>query len=208
MNVSKLTQEYVREHPSVADCLAKGLINYSALARQICDERDLKAFDAVLVACRRQHSRMKGRLSHERKDSQLIRSAKVRVTTKMIVSFIEKARTLDRALALHRHVREDRGEFNLIEGEEVFTIVTNIDYLPKLRESFEGRVKRVSKGLAQISMLFDESLETVSGVVATLYRLFAENDINIREEMSCWTEVMVVIEEKDIGRAMQALSNA
>lgn len=55
-------------------------------------------------------------------------------------------------------------------------------------------------------MIFDESLETVSGVVASVYRLFAMNDINIREEMSCWTDIMIIIDEQDIGKAMQVLS--
>jgi aspartokinase len=60
---------------------------------------------------------------------------------------------------------------------------------------------------SMITMIFDETLETVSGVISNIYRLFAENDINIREEMSCWTDVMVVIDEKDMPRAMQALSS-
>ena len=206
MNVSRLTQRYIREHPSIADCLDRGLINYSSLAREICTTLNIQAFDAVLIACRRYRAKHRTRAVHEKKISSLLKSAKVRVRNKIIVLIIEKGRTLEKALALQKIVREERGDFNVIEGEEVLTIVTNSDYLPRAREVFEGKIKKVTRQLVQITMIFDESVETVSGVVANVYRLFAENDINIREEMSCWTDIMVVIDEKDIAKAMQLLS--
>lgn len=207
MNVSRLAQKYIKEHPSIADCLDRGLINYSSLAREICSTLKIDAFDAVLIACRRHRAKHRTRAVHEKKINALLRSAKVRVRNKIIVLIIEKGRTLDKALALQKLVREERGDFNVIEGEEVITIVTNSDYLPRARVIFEGRIKKIIKQLVQITMIFDESVETVSGVVANVYRLFADNDINIREEMSCWTDVMVVIEEKDIAKAMQLLSS-
>lgn len=208
LSMSRVTQRYIREHPSIADCLERGLINYSALAREICASEQLEgAFDAVLVACRRLRAkhRERSRVQHERKIVSLIRRAKVRVHNKIAVVIVEKPPSLDRALQLQKTIREERGDFNLIEGEEVLTLVTNVDYLPRIREMFGSRIKKTTRGLVQITMLFDESLETVSGVVAYVYRLFAEHDINIREEMSCWTDIMVVIDERDIGKAMQVM---
>ncbi|MFN8391059.1 MAG: hypothetical protein U0136_12285 [Bdellovibrionota bacterium] len=206
MNASRVTQKYVREHPSVADCLARGLVNYSALAREICAATGIESFDAVLIACRRMRAKHRAKQNNEKKIFQLLKSAKVRIRNKIVVIIVDKAGNLEKALALQKFVRADRGDFNLIEGEDVFTLVTNLDYLTRARESFEGKLRKVSKQLVQISMLFDESLESVPGVVANIYRLFAENNINIREEMSCWTEVMIIIDEQDIAKAMQLLS--
>ena len=206
MNVSRLTQKYIREHPSIDDFLERGLINYSALSREICTHYKIDAFDAVVIALRRLRAKQKARANHEKKIAQLIRNAKVLVRNKIVVIIIEKTRVLDKALALQQFVRTEKGAFHLIEGEEVLTIVTNSEYLSRAREAFEGKIRKVIKGLVQISMIFDESLETVSGVVASVYRLFAMNDINIREEMSCWTDIMIIIAEQDIGKAMQVLS--
>ena len=206
MSVSRVAQKYIREHPSVSDCLDRGLINYSALAREICKEQSIDAFDAVLIACRRLRAQNKVRQHHEKKILQLLRGAKVRVKNKIIVIIVDKSANLEKALAFQKFVRTERGDFNLIEGEHAFTFVTNSDYLPRAKELFEGKIRKVSKDLVQISMLFDENIESVSGVVASIYRLFAENDINIREEMSCWTEVMMIIDEGDMSKAMQALS--
>jgi aspartokinase len=55
-------------------------------------------------------------------------------------------------------------------------------------------------------MIFGENLEMTPGVLSFIYRMFAEYDINIREEMSCWKDVMVVVEEKDVARVMQMLN--
>ena len=53
MSVAKLTKKYIENHPSVNDCIKNNLINYSELARQICDKNKIDKFDAVLIACRR-----------------------------------------------------------------------------------------------------------------------------------------------------------
>jgi len=206
MNITRLTQKYIREHPSIADCLSSGLINYSALAREICHTHEVNSFDAVLIACRRHRAKQNSRTPHEKKIMALIRKAKVRVRNKIVVITIEKGRVMEKALELQNIVKRQKGDFNLIEGEDVITIVTNIEYLPAVKETFRGRVKKITRDVVQISMIFDQNIETTSGVVAHIYRLFADNDINIREEMSCWTDVMVIIDEKDIGRAMQILS--
>lgn len=205
-SVARVTQKYIREHPSIADCLDRGLINYSALAREICTAHRLDSFDAVVIACRRYFERRKPRESHEQRVTALIRHAKVRVRNKIAVVVVEKSNSLEKAISLQKSVKKDRGDFNLIEGEEVITIITNTEYVPQMRELFGSRLRRVSKGLVQITMIFDQRLETTTGVVSYIYRLFAENSINIREEMSCWTDVMVVVDENDAARAMQILS--
>jgi aspartokinase len=206
MNITRLAQHYIREHPSVADCLDRGLVNYSALAREICQQLNVSAFDAVLIACRRYRARHKVPTAHEKNITVLMKSAKVHVRNRIAVVIVEREKMLEKAFGIQKLVRKERGDFNLIEGEEVFVIITNVEYVPVIKETFGQKVLKVSRDLVQIAMIFNEKIETTSGVVAHIYRLFSENDINIREEMSCWTDVMVVIDEKDLPKAMQVLS--
>ncbi|MCB0325089.1 MAG: hypothetical protein KDD69_16005 [Bdellovibrionales bacterium] len=204
---TQITQRYLREHPSVADCLERNLINLSALAREICAHADVDAFDAVLIACRRYRSKQRARASHEARVRKLITSAKVRVRTKLIVATVEPSWSLAKRLELQTLIREEGGDFNLIEGEASLTVITNAEHLPHVRRLAASRLLRVAKDVVQIAMLFGQSLETTSGVVAHLYRLFAGSNINIIEEMSCWNEVMMIIDQKDLARAMELLSN-
>lgn len=205
-NITRLTQRYIREHPSVADCIERGLINYSALAREIAKAHEVEAHDAIVVACRRYYERRKPSPRHEDRIKDLIKRAKIRLRTKIAVVIADKSVNFEKALALQKLIKRDRGDFNLIEGEEVLTIITNEEYIGEVRENLGARVRRVTRGVVQITMLFDQRIETTPGVLSYLYRLFAEGGINIREEMSCWTDVMIVVDEADAARTMQLLS--
>ena len=52
-----------------------------------------------------------------------------------------------------------------------------------------------------------EDLEATPGVVAFLTALLAEQNINIIEFISCWTETIIVVEKKDNLKAYEVLSN-
>jgi aspartokinase len=206
MNVTRLTTRYVSEHASIKDCLRKGLINYSALAREICQHYGIDRFDAVLIACRRIRSRTKGLEVQETRIKELLRRAKLRVRSKIIVAIIAKPRDFERVYKIQSEIKKDGGDFNLIEGDEVITIVTNEEYGADLRLAFRTNIKKLSTDLVQIALVFDKRIETTSGVVAHVYGILAENGINVLEEMSCWTELMMVIDERDLPKAMKVLS--
>jgi hypothetical protein len=52
-----------------------------------------------------------------------------------------------------------------------------------------------------------EELEATVGVVAFLTTLLAEQNVNIVEFISCWTETIIVVEKKDSFKTYEALSN-
>jgi aspartokinase len=52
-----------------------------------------------------------------------------------------------------------------------------------------------------------EELEATPGVVAFLTSLLAEQNVNIIEFISCWTETIIVVEKKDSLKAYEVLSN-
>lgn len=205
-SISFITRNYLVSHPYVRDCLRRGLINYSALARVICDEKGLNQFDAVLKACRREHDRIQNRGSLEGPISELLARAKLRVRTQMIVAIVTKENTYDRCITLQSAIREQGGDFNLIEGENAITIITNNGFVQLLRNTFKGSLKKLSVGLAMLSLVFDKRLETTSGVVAHVYGLLAEKGVNVLEEMSCWTELLMVIEERDLSQSLEILN--
>ncbi len=206
MNITQITHQYVRQDGAVLDCISRGLLNFSALAREICERKNLEAFDAVLMACRRFPKEAGTRSERDRQISELIRSSKIVLRSKMIVATIDKASVLQRALSLQQLIYKRKGDFKLIEGEETLTIVTNEEYLSTIRETFGRSVKDVGTNLVQITMVFSEKLVTTVGVCAYVYQLFADSGINLREEMSCWTDVMVVIDEHNMAKAMEILS--
>ena len=51
-----------------------------------------------------------------------------------------------------------------------------------------------------------EDMEKVPGVVSYIYSLLGDHGVNVVETMSCWTDTIVVVSEKEIPTAMEFLS--
>ncbi len=207
-NVARLTKQYVSDHPSVKDCLRKGLLNYSALARAICREHKLRQFDAVLIACRRYYQQVKHQQLQEQKIRQLLRGARIQLKNKVAVVIIDKhPREYERIFLLQKQARGKRVPFMLVEGGEALVIITTHDHLESVLNACEGSVLRVTKNVVQVHMLFHERIETTPGVVSFVYGLLAENSINVLEEMSCWTDLMFIVSEDDAAKVLKLLGS-
>ena len=57
-SLAEKTRVYIDAHPSIKDCVSKGLINYSSLARIIMKDLELDNEEAVMIACRRYASKL------------------------------------------------------------------------------------------------------------------------------------------------------
>lgn len=205
-SVTQLTQRYLQLNPNVRYCLTRGLINYSALARDICKQIGEEKFDAVVAACRRYKAKSRGVDERERSIARLIKNARVRMKNKISVVIIDKPRDFEPVFVMQRRVRKERGTFQFIEGEEALTLIIESQELEQIRSAFSGRIKRVTNGLTQILMIFNKNIETTPGVVSHIFALLGANGINIVEEMSCWTDVMLVVSEKEAPMVAELLA--
>ncbi len=206
MSITSQTQKYISEHPSVKDSLRKGIVNYSALAREICTRLQIKNFDAVLVACRRYSGRVRSQPVQEKRITQLIKEARIQLQNKMVIAIIEKPRDFERLYHLQKEIKRDKGDFHLMEGQDVVTVISNAEYESQIRAELRGKLLKFLDDMAQITMVFDEKIETTPGVVSFVYGLLADHGVNVREEMSCWTDLIIMLAEEDAAKAMRVLS--
>ncbi len=206
MSITKQVEKYISEHPSILDCLKKDLINYSELSRQICNDLNIKKFDAALIACRRYFRKLKKENIHENEIIKLVKSSKLMVKNKIIVAILEKPRDLEKVYSFQKKIRKEKGDFNLIEGTEVITIITNESYKDEIKKEFSNWIIKITGDVVEFIIVFDKKIETTPGVVSYIYNLLAENGINVLEEMSCWTDLLIVIDTKDMAKAMNVLS--
>lgn len=204
-SITRQTRRYVFSRPALRSCLQQGIVNYSALARRMCDELGIGGFDAVVMALRRLHKRLAEQGRVESSVARLLSNAKIRIRTKTLVATVEKSRSFEKIDELQREIRRANGDFNLIEGEQVLTIITNQEYESVLKTRLRGKVIRLVRDLAQICLICDHRIESTPGVVAHIYGQLYDQGINVREEMSCWTDLMMMVDESDLPRALMAL---
>ncbi|MBW2988877.1 ACT domain-containing protein [Candidatus Woesearchaeota archaeon] len=209
MNITKLTERYINSHPSVRDCIRKKLVNYSSLARQIAKDSDLDIrdnFDAILIACRRYFRKLKKEDILEKRIIDILQKSKLEVKNKIIVVVVEKGIYFNNLIDLHKEVKKKAEVFHVIEGSGTITIITTSEFLEQVKKLFRNRIIKVTKDLAEINLKSSEELERTPGVIAYLTALLAENNINITETMSAWTDTLFVISEKDIAKVMEILT--
>lgn len=209
MNITKLTESYIAEHPSVKDCLKKGLINYSSLTRQICKDKDLSEkdnFDAILIACRRYFRKVSKEKSSEDDVLKILKESKLEVKNKIVVVVLEKDIYYSHILDLQKDIKKKSELFHIIEGSNTITLITSQEFLDIVKKYFKNKIIKVTESLAEVTLKSPEDLEDIPGVIAYLTSLLSENGINIIETMSTWTDTLFVIGSKDIAKVMELLS--
>jgi len=205
---TELTEKYLSEHPSIIDCLKNGIINYSKLSRKIAKELSIEkktSIDAILIACRRYELKIKDKKQLENKILQILKKSELEIKNKIIVCVIDKRKYLDKIIDTEKNIQKKADTFYAIEGSKVFTIITSQKYLEDLKVLFQNSIIRISQDLAMIIIKSPIDLENTPGVNAFVYSKFRENAINIVEQMSCWTDTIIVISEDDIATVMKFL---
>lgn len=208
MNITRLTEQYIQEHPSIKDCLRKGMINYSALTRQIAHEVNLelmKNFDAILIACRRYYRKLRKEKVFEEKIIDILKKSKLEVKNKIIVAVIEKDIYFNHLLELQKIIKNKAEVFHVIEGSSAITLITAEEFRDDIKKLFKNKIIKTTENLAEVTLKSTEELEKTPGVIAYLTSLLSESGINILETMSTWTDTLFVIDEKDIAKVMSVL---
>lgn len=207
-SITKLAENYIIGHPSVKDCLKKDLVNFSSLSRRIAVELNLdskKNFDAILIACRRFQPKLKNEEIQENKILKILKGSKIEIKNKIIAIVLEKNIFFGNLINLEKDIKKKNEIFRIIEGISAITIITAEDFLDMIKEYFRNKIILENKGLAEITIKSPKEIETTPGTYAYLCSLFGENNINIVEALSCWTDTIFLIKEDDVGKAMGLL---
>jgi len=208
VNVTKLTEDYITEHPFVKDCLKRGLINYSSLTRQICQDLKLDAkknFDAILIACRRFYNKIKKEPTTEKKILEILKNSKIEVKNKINAIILEKNVFIPNLIDIEKEAKKSMETFHLIEGATAITIIVSDDFSKKIKQMFRNKILKENKNLVEVILKSPKQIETTAGVISYLYSLLGENGINIYETLSCWTDTIFLVEEKDLSRVIELL---
>lgn len=208
VNVTRHTQEYISAHPFVKDCLKRGLINYSSLARQICADTGLNAkknFDAVLIACRRFYRKIKTEAAVERKILDILRGSKLEIRNKISSIILEKDIAYSNLFDIEKEAKKSLETFHIVEGTSTVTVIASGDFGKKVKQVFRNKIIRENSELVEVILKSPKEIVTTAGVVSYLFSLFGENDINVFDALSSWTDTIFLIEEKELSRVMELL---
>jgi hypothetical protein len=189
MTIAQNVRSHLQNKPYLLEALERGIVNLSELSRQIQEELKISNKSAVKAALRRFSEKLqKHRQNREEKVLEILRRSAIAVYDGKAVMITTK-------------------EADAIAGMKVdlldkYVYLLNRADMPKKLNTL---VKHDQ--CTMLVMHSPQELETTPGVVAFLTTLLAEQNINIIEFISCWTETIIVVEKKASLKAYEILSN-
>ena len=189
MTIARTVRSHLRNKPYMLEALEKGIVNLSELSRQIQKELKIDNTSAVKAALRRFSEELqKHKQKREEKVPQILKRSGIAVYDRKSVMITSK-------------------EINTKNGMKVDLLGKFVYLLDRsdMPERLNALVKH--DNCTMIVMHSPEELEATPGVVAFLTALLAEQNVNIIEFVSCWTETIIVVEKKDSLKAYEVLSN-
>ena len=205
---AELTVGYIKEHPDIKSCLKKGLINYSSLSRLIAKELGIgkdTSKEAILIAARRFREKLERETSYEKKIALILKNSEIEIKNKMAVFILEKNINLEYIDEIQKIVRKESGTSYVLEGSDNYTLITQEKYAGLIEKKFSSRVIKSSSDLVILNFKSPKEIENTIGVMSYLTSLFTENNINIKELISCWTDTLFVIGSNDLNRVINLL---
>lgn len=201
---AQLTQNYINEHPYIKNCLKKGLINYSSLARLIAKDLGIEkksSKEAILVAARRTQEKIANECL-DQDIGNLLKNSETEIKNKISVFILEKNIRSETLESIQLQIRKESGLSYLLEGSKNYTIITQNKFASIIKKRLREKILRENADMVLINIKCPKEIERVCGVISYLTSIFSENGVNIYEFISCWTDTIFIIDSNDLAKVL------
>ena len=203
MTTTELTERYINEHRSIKECLKKGLINYSSLARLIAKDLEIEnkaSKEAILIAARRFKDKIKTKIIEE-DIVKLFRKSNMEIKNNIVFYTLEKNIFPDSLVEIEKTIKKNNDLFFAIEGTKSITVIIQRQNKELVEKKFRNNIIRKKENLSLIT-ISSPGIEKTPGAVNYLTGILFDNGVNIEEFMSCYHDTLILIETKDIGKVI------
>lgn len=209
-SLAEKTRVYIDAHPSIKDCVSKGLVNYSSLARMIMRDLELDNEEAVMIACRRYAGKLGTATDHETSILRILKDSRLEMRTKTcIVTAKNDYAVLHKMDNLFKDLWNEDSIMQVVQSASAVTIIADKMLKERIIDTV-GRFNtiKIRDSLVEIAVKSPERIVDTSGVIAYLITNLSDAGINIEETVSCHTDTIFIVGEKDMIHAYSVLSRA
>lgn len=195
-------------NPSIRKEMNRGLINTSALARYIIDEKKINAsLDAVISAIRRykldKHDDVFDN-AYRILDQTVNISTKSNLAEISLIKDDEVQQFLPKLFNIIKYVHGD--VLRVTQANESIRLLIDEKNMDDVIALFpKNKIITKEKGLSEINIYIHPKMQTTPGILATIANELAINGINIVEFMTCPPEMICVVKKDDLIRASNVL---
>lgn len=211
-SISDSVREVLSRSPYLAEALSQGIINHSALARQLkpeLEERHLKTFTegAIVMALKRMAPATPSSRSRVHV-ANTVRNITVR--SNLIEHAFENSRTLlktqEKLLAIAE--KQEDAVVNFARGVFETAIIVSASLEEKLKELTQDEIclKKFQR-LSSISIRFHPDTAHIPGIYYPFFQSLAWHGINFIEIVSGFSELTFIFEDREVDRAFAVIKS-
>ncbi|PIT84320.1 hypothetical protein COU37_04080 [Candidatus Micrarchaeota archaeon CG10_big_fil_rev_8_21_14_0_10_45_29] len=184
--VSKIVEEYIEQRPMLLAHASEGIINISSLARKIREEAGVaRSEEAVMISLYRYIEKCKKWSGGKGSGKKIMQNTSTNVKSNYAALVVE-------------------GEFSkkadaVLSFGKISVVIGNADNISKYKK---GAVY-YRDGLVLLELKHSKNIEDDAGVLFHILGKFYEKDISIMEFFSAWDTTYILIEKKDLKKAME-----
>lgn len=213
ITIPETVEQIISASPFLEDALTEGIINYSALARKIKPEVERRLLKdvqtgAILMALRRLSKKFKPtntlkKIIHSNNDL-IVRSNLIEFVIPNTEFTIEMHKNLIKLAEL-----EEQYFMTITEGVFETTIIASNDLYEQIKAILPPeKITTQLTNLSSITIHLPTSNLYVPGLYYFFLKALAWEGINIIEVVSSYTELTIVLENKDVDRAFSVLKKS
>ncbi len=207
ISIARRVREYLDGQPVLADALRRGVANYSAVARRISADLEVRQTEAVIAACRR-YPRGRGESARSAGVQRVLRKSRIETRTKVAtITVSQGADILQRLGDVVEELLDENSLCRLIQVSRGTVIIVDEDSVARVTHALrESQIVRVRKNLVEVAVASPESIEETPGLLTLLTGVLSAQAINIVEALSCYTDTIFLLERDDLNAAISVLT--
>ena len=209
VNIAQITKKRVNENIMLENYLARGLINYVALAEKLKPEIEKELNKKVKVSTIAMALRRFSEKAKKVEESKLsLKGSELIMKSNLCDITVYKSPNLFSKLKkLYEVIDYNKGDtLNIIHGNYDVSIIINERFEKKLREILEEeKILHIERELVAVTVKFGEHFLYTPGITFSLLKQLVLNNVNLIEIVSSLIEVTFIINKKEGIRAYNAL---
>jgi len=210
VTISHLVKKIISEKPFLQEALSQKIVSYGNLAEQIIPKIESELgkkvkHSAVVMSLRRYADEIE---TMSEKPAQFNFRSEIVVKTNICdISLFKSPSLMSKIKNLYSMVNFEKGDtLNIILGDNEISIVTNEKHMEKLLKFLKGdKIINKESNLVSLTMRFSDDFIHTPGVIFTVVRNMAWENINMFEIVSTLTELTLILKQKDSTRAYEVL---
>jgi hypothetical protein len=208
-SITDYVRQIIANRPTIAELLCKNYINLSSLAQDLVPEIEsitLKKVskNAVVMAL----SRIQKEIKIPAESIFWVNDIQVKYPLSEINYPIPLQFCTEEVNSIYKKIHtQENHNLNIVSGNSETTIFINTKLKNLIFESFEGFVHNLELDqLASVSLKFDQKYLQEVGITYQVLQSLAWNKINLVEVVSTYTEITLIIDQKNVQKLIEILN--